>query len=52
VLGDALALTFCERISKKCGHASLSAKIFHNLLSFDRASRSKREQASPSPLVA
>src|SRR6516164_6166095 len=25
--------TFCERISKKCGHAGLSAKILHNLLS-------------------
>src|SRR5262245_21379776 len=25
--------SFCERTSKKCGHASLFAKIFHNLLS-------------------
>jgi hypothetical protein len=25
--------TFSERISKKCGHARLSAKILHNLLS-------------------
>src|SRR6476620_8364360 len=25
--------TFCERFSKKCGHARLSANILHNLLS-------------------
>src|SRR6516162_11099560 len=25
--------SFCECISKKCGHAGLSAKILHNLLS-------------------
>src|SRR6516165_7083470 len=25
--------SFCERFSKKCGHAGLSAKILHNLLS-------------------
>jgi hypothetical protein len=25
--------TSCERFSKKCGHASLSAEILHNLLS-------------------
>jgi hypothetical protein len=25
--------TSCERISKKCGHAGMSAKILHNLLS-------------------
>src|SRR5215467_6408818 len=25
--------SFCERASKKCGHASLSAEILHNLLS-------------------
>src|SRR6266566_7225718 len=25
--------TFCEGFSKKCGHAGLSAKILHNLLS-------------------
>src|SRR5262249_34922647 len=25
--------SFCERFSKKCGHASLSAEILHNLLS-------------------
>jgi hypothetical protein len=29
--------TFCERFSKKCGHARLSAKILHNLLSLCRA---------------
>ena len=31
---------FCERISKKCGHASLSAKILHNLLSLRSGHRS------------
>jgi len=25
--------SFCERISQKCGHASLSAEILHNLRS-------------------
>jgi hypothetical protein len=31
--GKDLLGTFCERISKKRGHARLSAKILHNLLS-------------------
>jgi hypothetical protein len=31
--------TFCERISKKRGHARLSAKILHNLLSFRPSDR-------------
>src|SRR5262249_60001030 len=30
--------TFCERFSKKCGHASLSAEILHNLLSLQSRS--------------
>jgi hypothetical protein len=29
--------TFCERFSKKRGHARLSVKILHNLLSLCRA---------------
>src|SRR5262249_7157205 len=36
--------TFCERFSKKCGHAGLSAKILHNLLSL--RSRSLRPSAN------
>jgi hypothetical protein len=37
IYGDPLtppgfAKLFCERISKKCGHAGLSAKSLHNLL--------------------
>src|SRR5262252_9783014 len=30
---DHILGSFCERTSKKCGHASLSAEILHNLLS-------------------
>src|SRR5262249_33634784 len=38
--------TFCERISKKCGHAGLSAKILHNLLSLrSRSLRPSRNDA-------
>jgi hypothetical protein len=29
--------SFCECISKKCGHAGLFAKILHNLLSLRRS---------------
>src|SRR5262249_8502221 len=36
--------TFCERISKKCGHAGLYAAILHNLLSL--RSRSLRPSAN------
>src|SRR5262249_15309097 len=36
--------SFCERFSKKCGHASLSAEILHNLLSL--RSRSPRPRVN------
>jgi hypothetical protein len=37
--------TFCERFSKKCGHASLSAEILHNLLSLRSRSLRPSENA-------
>jgi hypothetical protein len=38
--------SFCERISEKRGHAGLSAKILHNLLSLrSRSLRPSVEQA-------
>src|SRR5262249_55249005 len=36
--------SFCERLSKKCSHASLSKEILHNLLS--SRSRSLRPSAN------
>src|SRR5215467_7620071 len=42
--------TFCERFSKKCGHASLSVEILHNLLSL--RSRSLRPSANWHPFTA
>src|SRR6266404_5703217 len=42
--------TFCERISKKCGHARLSAKILHNQLSL--RSRSLRPSVKRRTLAA
>src|SRR5262249_51352550 len=42
--------TLCERFSEKCAHASLSAKIFHHLLSL--RSRSLRPSANWHPFTA
>ena len=48
--------TFCERISKKCSHAGLSAKILHNLLSLRsrilRPSVNRRTLAGSIPFIA
>src|SRR5262249_2008011 len=41
---DHILGSFCEHTSKKCGHASLSAGILHNLLSL--RSRSLRPSAN------
>src|SRR5215472_17445581 len=45
--------TFCERFSKKCGHAGQSAKSLHNLLSLrSRSLRPRRNRRTLAVSIA